>query len=177
MSEGQTMSDGALPTIAIIGGTGDLGSGLARTWSKAGYAVCLGSRSSGKAQEAAAALVSEGFSGITGAGNADAAAACDVAVIAVPFSNYEATLAEIRDAVRTKIVVTAVVPLVPPKVSTVQLPPAGSAALIARDALHPETKVVAAFHNVGSQKLHAGSKAECDVLVFSDDADARNTVI
>lgn len=171
------MSEATLPLLSIVGGTGDLGSGLARTWSRAGYSVILGSRSAERAQEASALLGSEGFANVSGDTNAAAAAKGDIIVVAVPFSNYEASLAEIRDAAKGKIVVTAVVPLVPPKVSVVQLPGAGSAAVIARSVLDPTTRVVGAFHNVGSQKLHAGSKADCDVLVFSDDAEARGEVI
>lgn len=171
------MSETLLPTLSIIGGTGDLGSGLARSWSKAGYTVVLGSRASEKAEQAAAALQAEGFASIEGASNAAAAAKSDIVVVAVPFSNYESTLADIKDAAKGKILVTAVVPLVPPKVSVVQLPAAGSAAVMAQACLDPSTKVVGAFHNVGSQKLHAGSKADCDVLVFSDDAEARAAVI
>jgi NADPH-dependent F420 reductase len=171
------MSENSLPTLSIIGGTGDLGSGLARVWSKAGYPVIVGSRASEKAEQSAAALEAEGFSNISGATNSAAAAKGDIVIVAVPFSSYEASLSEIRDAVKNKIVVTAVVPLVPPKVFVVQLPQAGSAALIAQSALDPSTRVVGAFHNVGAQKLHAGDKADCDVLVFSDDAAARADVI
>lgn len=171
------MSNTSLPTLSIVGGTGDLGSGLARSWSRAGYPVVVGSRSAERGQEAASQLVAEGFANISGDTNAGAASKSDIIVIAVPFANYEASLAEIRDAAKGKIVVTAVVPLVPPKVSVVQLPSAGSAALIAQAALDSTSRVVGAFHNVGSQKLHAGSKADCDVLVFSDDAEARGEVI
>ncbi|RJF69397.1 NADPH-dependent F420 reductase [Rhodopseudomonas palustris] len=171
------MTAPTLPVLAIIGGTGDLGSGLARTWSRAGYTVVLGSRSTERAEEIAAQLRSDGFASVSGLSNVDAAARGDIIVIAVPFSNYEASLAEIKDAAKTKIVVTAVVPLVPPKVSVVQLPAAGSAGVIAQSLLDPSTRVVGAFHNVGSQKLHAGGKADCDVLVFGDDAEARAEVI
>ncbi|WP_398473668.1 NADPH-dependent F420 reductase [Tardiphaga sp.] len=171
------MSETPLPTLSIVGGTGDLGSGLARSWSRAGYTVVLGSRSSERAEEMASLLRSEGFTSVAGETNAAAAAKSDIVIVAVPFSNYEASLAEIKDAAKSKIVVTAVVPLVPPKVSVVQLPAAGSAAVIAQSQLDPSTRVVGAFHNVGSQKLHAGSKADCDVLVFGDDADARTEVI
>lgn len=122
-------------------------------------------------------MTAEGFSNVSGDTNAGAAAKSDIIVVAVPFSNYEASLAEIKDAAKGKIVVTAVVPLVPPKVSVVQLPSAGSAARIAQTALDSTSRVVGAFHNVGSQKLHAGGKADCDVLVFGDDADARGEVI
>lgn len=171
------MSDASLPTLSIVGGTGDLGSGLARSWSRAGYPVVLGSRSAERGQEAASQLIGEGFANISGDTNAGAAAKSDIVIVAVPFSNYEASLTEIRDAAKGKIVVTAVVPLVPPKVSVVQLPSAGSAALIAQAALDSTSRVVGAFHNVGSQKLHAGGKADCDVLVFSDDTEARGEVI
>jgi len=171
------MSENSLPTLSIIGGTGDLGSGLARGWSKAGYPVILGSRASEKAEQAAAALQAEGFNNISGTTNVAAAEKGEIIIVAVPFSNYETSLAEIKDAVRNKIVVTAVVPLVPPKVFIVQLPQAGSAALMAQAALDSSTKIVGAFHNVGAQKLHAGGKADCDVLVFSDNAEARAEII
>jgi NADPH-dependent F420 reductase len=171
------MSENSFPTLSIIGGTGDLGSGLARGWSKAGYPVILGSRASEKAEQAAAALQAEGFNNISGTTNVAAAEKGEIIIVAVPFSNYEASLAEIKDAVRTKVVVTAVVPLVPPKVFIVQLPQAGSAALMAQAALDSSTKVVGAFHNVGAQKLHTGGKADCDVLVFGDDAEARAEII
>ena len=171
------MSENSFPTLSIIGGTGDLGSGLARGWSKAGYPVILGSRASEKAEQAAAALQAEGFNNISGTTNVAAAEKGEIIIVAVPFSNYEASLAEIKDAVKNKIVVTAVVPLVPPKVFIVQLPQAGSAALMAQAALDSSTKVVGAFHNVGAQKLHTGGKADCDVLVFGDDAEARAEII
>lgn len=171
------MSENSLPTLSIIGGTGDLGSGLARGWSKAGYPVILGSRASEKAEQVAAALQAEGFNNISGTTNVAAAEKGEIIIVAVPFSNYEASLAEIKDAVRNKVVVTAVVPLVPPKVFIVQLPQAGSAALMAQAALDSSTKIVGAFHNVGAQKLHAGGKADCDVLVFSDNAEARAEII
>ena len=171
------MSENSLPTLSIIGGTGDLGSGLARGWSKAGYPVILGSRASEKAEQAAAALQAEGFNNISGTTNVAAAEKGEIIIVAVPFSNYETSLAEIKDAVKNKIVVTAVVPLVPPKVFIVQLPQAGSAALMAQAALDSSTKIVGAFHNVGAQKLHGGGKADCDVLVFSDNAEARAEII
>jgi 8-hydroxy-5-deazaflavin:NADPH oxidoreductase len=171
------MSDNALPVIALIGGTGDLGSGLARLWSKAGYQVIVGSRTAEKAGQSAQELKAEGYATIRGATNADAVAHGDVIVLAVPFSNLAPTLAEIRDAVRNKIVVTTMVPLVPPKVSVVSLPDSGSAAVAAQAMLDPSSRLVSAFHNVGAWKLQSGEKAECDVLVFSDDAAARAEVM
>jgi NADPH-dependent F420 reductase len=161
------------PTIAILGGTGDLGSGLAKCWLAAGYKVVLGSRSAEKARGVASELTGD----VKGETNIAAARAADVVVVAVPFSNHDQTLNEIRDVVQGKIVVDAAVPLVPPKVSVVQLPPAGSAAQIAQQILGSGVRVVSAFHNVGATKLHQGGRADCDVLVFGDDKDARDIVI
>jgi hypothetical protein len=161
------------PIIGIIGGTGDLGSGLARAWASAGYKVVIGSRSREKAVAAAAEL----GTGVTGEDNVGAARNSDIVILAVPFSNHDASLEEIKSVVQGKIVVDAAVPLVPPKVSVVQLPSDGSAAQIAQKILGEGVRVVSAFHNVGAAKLHKGGRADCDVLVFSDDKDARNQVI
>ncbi len=161
------------PIIGIIGGTGDLGSGLAKVWAAAGYEVIVGSRSKEKA-EAKAVEIGDGVTGLSNIGAATAAA---IVVLTVPFESHAQTIAEIKDAVRGKIVVDATVPLVPPKVSTVQLPSAGSAAQIAQRLFGDEVKVVSAFHNVGAKKLHSGVRADCDVLVFSDDKAARNIIV
>ena len=159
----------AKPTIAVLGGTGDLGSGLAKCWLAAGYKVILGSRVAEKAKNVADAMTGA----VAGDDNVGAANAADIVVVAVPFASHDATLREVKDAVQGKIVVDAAVPLVPPKVSVVQLPAAGSAAQIAQDLLGPGVRVVSAFHNVGATKLHQGSRADCDVLVFGDDKAAR----
>jgi 8-hydroxy-5-deazaflavin:NADPH oxidoreductase len=163
----------AKPSIAILGGTGDLGSGLAKRWIAAGYSVAIGSRSAEKAQ----AFAKELGGGARGDDNVGAAKSADIVVLAVPFGSHEATLLEVKDAVQGKIVVDAAVPLVPPKVSVVQLPAEGSAAQIAQKLLGDGVKVVSAFHNVGATKLHAGDRADCDVLVFGNDKEARDLVI
>jgi NADPH-dependent F420 reductase len=163
----------AKPTIAILGGTGDLGSGLAKCWLAAGYKVVIGSRSAEKAKSVAGEMTGD----VAGDDNAAAAKAADIVVIAVPFASHDATLTEVREAVQGKIVVDAAVPLVPPKVSVVQLPSAGSAAQIAQQLLGPGVRVVSAFHNIAASKLHQGGRVDCDVLVFSDDKSARDVVI
>ncbi|WP_424626989.1 NADPH-dependent F420 reductase [Bradyrhizobium sp. SYSU BS000235] len=163
----------AKPSIAVLGGTGDLGSGLAKRWIAAGYSIVIGSRSAEKAQ----AFAKELGGNARGDDNVGAAKAADIVVLAVPFGSHEATLLEVKDAVQGKIVVDAAVPLVPPKVSVVQLPPEGSAAQIAQKLLGDGVKVVSAFHNVGATKLHAGGRADCDVLVFGNDKEARDLVI
>ncbi len=115
--------------------------------------------------------------GVRGDDNVGAAKSADIVVLAVPFGSHEATLLEVRDAVQGKIVVDAAVPLVPPKVSVVQLPAEGSAAQIAQMLLGDGVKVVSAFHNVGATKLHSGGRADCDVLVFGNDKESRDIVI
>ena len=162
------------PTIAVIGGTGDLGSALAKRWAAAGYPIVLGSRSKEKAVAAAREM---NGSAVSGEDNRTAAAKADIVVIAVPYANHEAIVNEIKPAVTGKIVVDTVVPLVPPKVSVVQLPPDGSAALHAQRLLGDAARVQSAFHNVSASKLKSGESIDCDVLVFGDDKDARAIVI
>ena len=161
------------PVIAILGGTGDLGSGLAKRWIAAGYSIVIGSRSADKAR----AFAQELGGNASGDDHVGAARLAEIIVLAVPFASHEATLLEVKDAVQGKIVVDAAVPLVPPKVSMVQLPPEGSAAQIAQTLLGDGVRVVSAFHNVGASKLHGGGKVDCDVLVFGNDKAARDIVI
>lgn len=170
------------PTLAIIGGTGALGSGLATRWAAAGYTVIIGSRTADKARSAALEIATgKGAPPVRGEDNATAARLADVIVIAVPFSHHDATLREIREAIVDappgKIVVDAVVPLVPPKVAQVQMPAQGSAGQIAQELLGDLARVVSAFHNVGAAKLHNGGDIGCDVLVCGNDAEARAEVI
>jgi NADPH-dependent F420 reductase len=165
------------PVIAVIGGTGDLGSGLARLWAMAGYPVLLGSRAKNKAETAAQELSLQIGADVRGDDNRSAAQAADVVVLCVPYSNHDAILQDIKPVMAGKVLVDAVVPLVPPKVSVVQLPAAGSPALVAQRVLGADVRVASAFHNVGAKKLHAGEKADCDVLVFAEDAGVREQVI
>lgn len=165
----------AKPTLAVIGGTGDLGSGLARRWATAGYPVIIGSRSAAKAAEVAAALA--GPVKARGLANAEAARAGDIVVVTVPFASQGAILDDIRDAVAGKLVIDTTVPLVPPKVARVQLPPEDSAAVTAQKRLGAQARVVSAFHNVAADKLQKDGSIDCDVLVFGDDPKDRATVI
>lgn len=162
-----------LPTVAVIGGTGNLGAALAKRLAAAGRRVLIGSRDAERARAAASQLGAS-----LGAGtNAEVAAAADVVIVAVPFASQRTTLQDIAPHVAGKIVVDTTVPLVPPKVMRVQLPPEGSAALIAQQVLGPSVRVVSAFHNVAAHKLATDEKVECDVLVFGDDRKARDVVV
>ncbi|HZW60457.1 MAG TPA: NADPH-dependent F420 reductase [Woeseiaceae bacterium] len=169
--------------IAIIGGTGALGTGLARRWAEAGHALIIGSRSRDKAQAAATAidkrLAGRGLQGpaVRAMVNEDAAAAADLVVLTVPFAHHGATLESIRAAVEGKILVDVTVPLVPPKVGTVQLPPAGSAAVMAQAMLGSGVRVVSALQNVAAALLQSDGDIDCDILVCGNDRDARHAVI
>ena len=158
--------------IGVIGGTGALGKAIARRLAKAGHAVTIGSRA---AESAAATAAELGAAG--GATNADAAAGQDVVIVTVPYSAHADTLAQIREHVGSAIVVDTTVPLVPPKVMRVQLPAAGSAAVEAQGHLGDGVRLVSAFHSVAAHKLIEDGKVDCDVLVFSDDVEARRVVI
>jgi 8-hydroxy-5-deazaflavin:NADPH oxidoreductase len=162
-----------MASIAVIGGTGHLGKGIARRLAKAGHAVTIGSRAADRAEGVAAEM---GL-GTKGAANDQAAEGQDVVIVTVPYENQKATLTQIRDKVGSAIVVDTTVPLVPPKVMRVQLPAAGSAAAEAREHLGPDVRFVTAFHNVAAHILDTDAKVDCDVLVFSDDVEARNTVV
>jgi len=166
------------PTVALIGGTGDLGTGLAMRWVAAGYPVIIGSREPAKAAQAAQRLAPPaGAPAPRGLPNAAAAAAAEVVVITVPFASHDSILAEIRESVAGKLVIDATVPLVPPKVARVQLPPDDSAAVAAQRALGEAARVVSAFHNVAALKLQKGEPIDCDVLVFGDKPEDREVAI
>ena len=171
------------PAIAIIGGTGPLGSGLARRLYAAGYAVVIGSRTAAKAEAAVAALAADHPDGapaggrLTGSDNAAAARQAEVVFITVPWASQAAILDEIKTHLAGKLVVDTTVPLVPPKVARVQLPSEHSAALAAKQRLGSEVRVVSAFHNVAAHKLATADKIDCDVLVFGDDPKDREIVV
>jgi 8-hydroxy-5-deazaflavin:NADPH oxidoreductase len=162
--------------VAVIGGTGTLGSGLAKRWAKAGYEIIIGSRSAEKATEAARGFEATGPAA-RGASNADAAEEGEVVFLAIPWSNHAAILDEIAPHVTGKIVIDATVPLVPPKVARVQLPPETSAALATQRRLGEAARVVAGFHNVAAHKLHHDQPIDCDVLIFGDEPKDRAVAI
>ena len=166
-------------TLAILGGTGDLGTGLARRWAKAGHRVIIGSRSAESGARAAAAL-QEAVPGADAEGmdNAAAAAAGEIVVLTVPYANHQPMLEVAKAHVQGKIFVDVTVPLMPPKVRTVHLPEAGSAAKAAQLFLGEEVRVVSAFQNIAATHLQDLDHAiDCDVLVCGNDQDARETVV
>jgi len=165
-------------TIAILGGTGDLGTGLAIRWSKAGHKIIIGSRTLEKARAAVANL--HAISPETPAEameNADAAAAGDIVVLTVPAEHQLSTLETVRAGLGGKILIDVTVPLVPPKVGTVQLPPEGSAGKRAQLLLGDDVMVVSAFQNVAAHLLQTDVHIECDVLVAGNKKEARDRVL
>ena len=155
-----------IESIAILGGTGDLGGGLARQWSRAGYKILIGSRTIEKGESAAKDLLSEFPDlNVTGHENLDAATQADLVVLTVPFAHQLSTLETVKAGLSGKVLIDVTVPLVPPKVGTVQLPEGGSAAVMAQKLLGDEVQVVSAFQNVGAVHLQEDHSIDCDVLV------------
>lgn len=168
-------------TIAVIGGTGAEGSGLALRWAAAGYPVIIGSRSAEKAQATAAELsnlLPTGGVPLTGATNADAAAQSELVVLSVPYDAQPDMIDQVKAGSQGKIFVTVNVPLKPPKVATVWHPPGGSAAQEAQAQLGDQVQVVAAFQNISAGHLKdLNWQADCDVLVAGDQKEAKQTVL
>ena len=155
-----------MQTISIIGGSGELGGGLALRWACAGVPVIIGSRDAGRAQQVADRLnAAAGNNLASGMDNYAAAEAGDIVLLAVKFSHQKATLEELKPALGGKILIDTTVPLMPPKVARVQLPPEGSAAVIAQRTLGENVAVVSAFQNVSASSLTNDAPPECDVLV------------
>lgn len=165
-------------SIAILGGTGDLGGGLARQWSRAGFQIHIGSRTLDKGLAAANKLVTEFPDlNVTGHDNVSAAQLADLVVLTVPFAHQLSTLDSVSQALDGKVLIDVTVPLVPPKVGTVQLPEVGSAAEQAQQYLGDNVSVVSAFQNVGAMHLQEDHAIACDVLVTGNKRAARQTVI
>ncbi|MBU2610646.1 MAG: NADPH-dependent F420 reductase [Chloroflexi bacterium] len=168
-----------LLTLAVLGGTGKEGKGLAYRWAKAGYRVVIGSRTPEKAQAAAQELsdLLGGDAIIEGVGNLKAAQQADIVALTVPYAAHRETLEAVKDALQGKILVDVTVPLVPPKVTKVQMPAAGSAAQEAREILGAGVEVVAAFQNISHEHLLHDEPVECDVLVTGTSKAARAEVL
>jgi NADPH-dependent F420 reductase len=175
MQEDFLMKESLLLTIAVLGGTGKEGKGLAYRWAGAGYRVLIGSRSSEKAVTAASEIMEllEGSSSVVGTTNLDAAQQGDIVVITVPYAAHRETLESVKDALKGKLLIDATVPLVPPKLSKVQMPPAGSAAQEAKEIVGDDVEVVAAFQNVSHTHLMGDEVLDCDVLVTGTSKKAR----
>ena len=160
--------------IAILGGTGALGLGLASRWIRSGHEVLIGSRTIESAKSACGKLNINEDQGML---NIDAASQAEIASLTVPFSFQLDILLEVKDALSGKILIDGTVPLVPPKVMRVQLPEEGCAAIRAQTLLGDSVQVISAFQNISAELLQTDAEIDCDVLVCGDKRDSREQVI
>lgn len=164
--------------IAVVGGTGKEGYGLALSWARAGQEVILGSRSLDRAARAAETInVAVGRPAAQGMLNRDAAATGEIVILTVPYDAHETTLKDIQEAVRGKVLIDVTVPVDPERPRRLRIPPGGSATEEAQTLLGSETRVVAAFQNISHVHLDHGEASDCDVLVCGDNAEARQEAI
>ena len=166
--------------IAIIGGTGPQGQGLALRFARAGVPVALGSRDGARGAEIAAELNGKiGGDLITGLENSAAVAeAAEIVILAVPFSAHNATLEGLKSGLKGKILVDIVVPLSPDDPKLVEMPPEGSATEAAQALLGPDIPVVGALHNVSAHMLnHLEAPINCDILVCGNKLEPRKKVM
>lgn len=164
--------------IAILGGTGEQGPGLALRWAKAGEEVIIGSRQKEKGEKVAVELNQElGQELIRGTDNVTAAAAADIIVLTVPYSAHVGTIESVKAQCQGKIFVDVSVPLDPENARRVTMPAAGSASEEAQQVLGSDVKVVCALQNISAHLLRdINAEIDCDVLVCGD-KDARPTVM
>jgi len=164
-----------LKTIALLGGTGNEGGGLAFRWAHYGHQVIIGSRQQEKAENAAAelnALLGENV--VRGMTNAESASHADIVILTVPYAAHKATLESVKDQLQGKILIDVTVPLQPPRVDVVALPAGRTAAEEAVALLGPGVRIVSAFQNVSAAHLKdINYVVECDVLISGDDPEAK----
>ncbi len=162
--------------IAIVGGTGKEGRGLAVRLARAGHEVVIGSRDASRAEARALELCEAHGTDLQGADNLAACEGAELVVLSVPYSAHRATLEGLRDVLAGKTLVDITVPLRPPKVRSVHLPE-GQAAALEAQALLPETQVCATLHHVGAHHLSdVDHELDCDVLVCGH-KDVRGSVV
>lgn len=173
------MSESKPLSIAILGGTGKQGKGLAYRWARAGYKILIGSRTSEKAVQAAkeVRMMLEENVSVEGLTNEHAALQAEIVVLTVPYTAHRSTLESVKESVQGKLFIDVTVPIVPPKVSTVQMPEAGSAAQETRQILGENVEVCTAFQNISHELLLGDNNVECDVLVTGTSKEARAETI
>ena len=173
------MSDAGLSTVAILGGTGGQGQGLAYRFANAGLTVLIGSRDAARAQESAAELALRVTAGsVQGASNGDAATRADLVIVAVPWAAHEPTLSGLSEQLAGKIVVDCVNPIAFDGRGASRIEVAEGSAAEQAARLLPNSRVVAAFHHVSAVVLSdpAATDLELDILVLGDDREATDVV-
>ena len=166
--------------IALVGGTGDIGTGFAVRWGQK-HEIIIGSRNVDKAKESAAAVLQllEGVGNVQGTENASAVAAADVVVLCVPYEHLASVTTGLLDSYRSQIVISPVVPMIyNGKFFQYQPPAEGSAALQARMLLPKGVRVVSAFHTICAAALQDIKRVmKADVFVCGDDAEAMEIAV
>jgi 8-hydroxy-5-deazaflavin:NADPH oxidoreductase len=162
--------------IAVLGGTGDQGRGLAHRFAAAGNPVIIGSRRAERAAAAAESL--RPGRGIRGLSNADAAREADVVIVAVPWEGHRDLLASLAEVLSGKIVIDCVNPLGFDERGAYPLPVAEGSAAQQAAAVLPGSRVVGAFHHVSAVVLLDPDVAgiDLDVMVLGDDRAATDLV-
>ena len=166
--------------IAVIGGTGPQGKGLGYRFARHGHTVVLGSRDADRAEQAAAEIRERvPDAAVTGAANAEAAAACDVVLLAVPYDGHDVLVKELGTSLAGKVVISCVNPLGFDRQGPYGLDVPGRSAAEAAAALAPEARLVGAFHHVSAVSLWGGEEylSHEDVLVCGDDAEAKAVAV
>lgn len=168
-----------LLTIAVLGGTGKEGSGLAMRWANSGYNVIIGSRDGQRGAEKAVELNQIlGSEMLHGMGNEEAAEKAHIIVLSVPYDAHKSTLESVKQYLNGKILIDVTVPMKPPAVTQVHVPEGHSAALEAQAYLGEGVRVVAAFQNVSAVHLKKlEHPVDCDVLVCGNDDEAKQNTI
>ena len=166
-------------TIAVIGGTGALGSALASRWLLAGHNIVIGSRSQEKAEHAAMQMATElSRSEVSGCVNKEAATLAEIVVLAVPYAAHQKTLEEIVGSVTDKLVLETTVPLQSPRVARVSLPKRGCVGAVTQDFLGESVRVVSALHTVSASHLSEfDHELNGDVLVYGNHKASRQVAI
>lgn len=166
--------------IALVGGTGDIGTGFAMRWAIAGHDVIIGSRKTEKAQESAKGVLDllGGEGKVQGMDNASAIKAGEVIVLAVPYEHLNSVTLDLKDAYTTQIVVSPVVPMEYSGKFFKFVPPAeGSAAIQAKGLLPDSVKLASAFHTICASALQDKNRVlKGDTLICGDDAEAKEVV-
>jgi 8-hydroxy-5-deazaflavin:NADPH oxidoreductase len=177
MNSGLTGNSSSRP-VAIIGGTGPAGMGLALRWARAGQTVIIGSRDAGRAQEAAAKIKEKAGSeaAVSGMENASACAAAEILMLTVPFEGQAELLKKLKSSIKAgSVLIDATVPLaagVGGRASRTLGVWQGSAAQQTAELVPKGVNVVAAFHNLSAELLNGDATIDCDVIVCGDDAAA-----
>ncbi len=165
--------------IALVGGTGKEGKGLAYRWSLAGHEVIIGSRAEEKAQEAARVInqLTRNNRPVIGMNNISAVIKAEVVVFTIPYTAHREICETLKPYLADKFIIDVTVPLIPPMVTKVQMPAAGSAAMEALSILGMNKNLGTAFHNISYERLMNSDDSNCEVFVCGTNMETRELIM